>query len=319
MLQSSSAIPLPQSGAELERALLSGGPASPSTGVMAAIYERLSRFDERVPGYSLEIQPDRAAAYAHSQGWQIYRVYSDPGYSGKNSHRPRFREMERDIRAGKIQVVVVHRLDRLYRNLESLLRFIRFLQSHRVQLVSVTEQIDTHSWWGRLVMYVLGALAEMWIWQTSERTREAVKTRTAKHHLPAGSYRFGYCNGLCRNCTDPNGPGYCPRTGQPDREESERGRVQVPHPIESHTVRLIVHLYSQGWSDRDIADHLNRHQFTLPDGSIVQFRTKGILGRYAPGQFNRDSIRQIITNPFYVGVIARYPRPDFSLEDAIDE
>jgi len=310
---------LPQSGAELEKLILSRGITPPSNQVAVAVYERVSRYDERSPGYSLEIQPDRAAEYARSQGWTIHKIYSDPNFSGKNSYRPGFKNLLRDIRAGKIQVIVIHKLDRLYRNLESLLRFVRLLQTHRVQLVSVTEKIDTQNWWGRLVTYVLGALAEMWVWQTSERTREAIKTRTAKHHLPAGSFRFGYCNGMCLNCTDPNGSGYCPRVGQPDREESERGRVQVPHPIEAHAVRLIVHLYSQGWSDRDIADHLNRHQFSLPDGSIVQFRTKGILGRYAPGQFNRDSIRQIITNPFYVGVIARYPRPDFSLEDAIDE
>ena len=312
-------IPLPRSGAELEKLILSRGITPPSNQVAVAVYERVSRYDERSPGYSMEIQPDRAAEYARSQGWTIHKIYSDPNFSGKNSYRPGFKNLLRDIRAGKIQVIVIHKLDRLYRNLESLLRFVRLLQTHHVQLVSVTEQIDTHSWWGRLVMYVIGALAEMWVWQTSERTREAIKTRTAKHHLPAGSFRFGYCNGMCRNCTDPNGPGYCPHVGQPDREESERGRVQVPHPIEAHAVRLIVHLYSQGWSDRDIADHLNRNRFTLPDGAVVQFRTKGIVGRYAPGQFNRDSIRQIITNPFYVGVIARYPRPELSMEDSIDD
>lgn len=304
----------PQSGAELEKILLSNETSSSSTVQMAAIYERLSRFDERQIGYSLEIQPEQAEQYARSQGWQVFRVYSDPGYSGKSSNRPQFQQLKADIRSGRIQVLVVHRLDRLYRNLESLLKFVRFLQTYHVQLVSVTEKIDTRNWWGRLVMYVLGALAEMWVWQTSERTREAMLTRTRKHRLPAGSYRFGYCNGLCHNCTDPNGPGYCPRAGGPDRNESENGRVQVPHPIEAHAVRLIAHLYSQGWSDRQIADRLNRHHFILPSGEVVQFRTKGTAGKSQPGLFNRDSIRQILTNPFYVGVIARYPRPKFTLE-----
>lgn len=71
--------------------------------------------------------------------------------------------MLKNIKAGRILVVVVHRLDRLYRNLESLLAFIRIIKRYNVWLASVTGQIDTDNWWGRLALYVLGALAEMYI------------------------------------------------------------------------------------------------------------------------------------------------------------
>lgn len=77
----------------------------------------------------------------------------------------------------------MHRLDRLCRNLESLLKFIRIIKRYKVRLVSVTEQIDTDNWWGRLVLYVLGALAEMNIWQSSARTREA-KLERVMNGLP---------------------------------------------------------------------------------------------------------------------------------------
>jgi len=306
---------LPNSGSELDKLLLSMSIFDSKNIKKAAIYERVSRFDERSPGYSLQIQPDEAEKYAKNQGWEIYKVYSDPGRSGKNSKRPQFMEMENDIRAGKVQVVVVHRLDRLFRNLESLLRYVRFLQKYHVQLVSVTEKIETNSWWGKLVMYVLGALAEMIIWQTSERTREAIHVRVSKNKLPAGSYRFGYCKGLCKVCTDPNGDNYCPNFGNDHSEENADGKVLVPHPIESHAVCLMAHLYSQGWSDRDIADHLNRNHFTLPNGQVIQFRTKGTQGKFLPGPFNKDSVRQIITSPFYVGIIPSYPRSPLSMED----
>jgi DNA invertase Pin-like site-specific DNA recombinase len=279
-----------------------------------AIYTRVSRLDKRHHGYSMEIQPDRSEEYAKTKGWTIYKIYEDPARTGRNSRRPSLQLMLKDIKAGRITIVVVHRLDRLYRNLESLLAFIRIIKSYKVRLVSVTEQIDTDNWWGRLVLYVLGALAEMYIWQSSARTREA-KLERVMRGLSNGTYRFGYCNGLCSTCSDPNGSGYCPRSGMPDRAESQRGRVQVPHPIEMHAVRLAATLYSQKKSDLDIANILNSHKFQLPDGSVVVFRTKGLPGKSEPGYFSKDNIREIIRNPFYVGMVAHYPTRPLDMDD----
>ncbi len=104
---------------------------------VAAIYTRVSRIDPHHHGYSLEIQPDRSEEYAKSKGWRIYAVYEDPARTGRNSKRPSLQRMLQDIRAGRITVVVVHRLDRLYRNLESLLRFLKMIKRYKVRLVSV--------------------------------------------------------------------------------------------------------------------------------------------------------------------------------------
>jgi DNA invertase Pin-like site-specific DNA recombinase len=281
---------------------------------VAAIYTRVSRIDPRHHGYSMEIQPDKAEDYTRSKGWRIYAIYEDPAKTGRNSRRPSLQRMINDIKAGRVTVVVVHRLDRLYRNLESLLKFIRMIKAYKVRLVSVTEQIDTDNWWGRLVLYVLGALAEMYIWQSSARTREA-KLERVMNGLSNASFRFGYCNGLCSTCKDPNGKGYCPLFGKPDRLESQRGKLPVPHPIEMHAVRVAVNLYSSGKSDLEIANDLNCHDFRLPDGAVVSFRTKGLPGQTKPGQFSRDNIREIIRSPYYVGLIAHYPTRPLDMED----
>lgn len=281
---------------------------------VAGIYTRISRLDPRHHGYSLEIQPDRSEEYVKSKGWRVYAVYEDPAKTGRNSRRPGLQRLLQDVRAGRITVVVVHRLDRLYRNLESLLRFLKLIKRYKVRLVSVTEQIDTDNWWGRLVLYVLGALAEMYIWQASARTREAKLERVMKG-LSNASYRFGYCNGLCSTCTDPNGKDYCPLFGHPDRPESERGRIPVPHPIESHAVQLIVVWYHQGKSDLDIASALNGNIFRLPDGTEAHFRTKGRPGNVPPGPFSRDNIRDIVRSPYYVGLVAHYPTRPLDMED----
>jgi len=195
-----------------------------------------------------------------------------------------------------------------------LLRFLRFLKKHRVRLVSVTEQIDTDSWWGRLVLYVLGALAEMYVWQTSVRVRE-VKAEMARRGLHNGLPPYGYCNGLCSTCNDLNGAGYCPLAGQLDRPESHRGRIPVPHPIDQHAVRLIHALYARGFSDLDIVDYLNTHRFELPDGTEVKFRTKGRNNKRPDRPFTRDSIREIVTNPFYAGLVVRRTIKPLDMDD----
>lgn len=307
---------LPSSPQELEQFVKTaiGSAAGLIERERAAVYSRVSSIDPKAHSYSMEYQPDRAEEYARSKGWQIVGVYADPDRTGRNSRRPGLQKMIRDIESGHITVVVVHRLDRLYRNLESLLRFLRFLKKYRVRLVSVTEQIDTDSWWGRLVLYVLGALAEMYVWQTSVRVRE-IKAELARRGHHNGLIPFGYCNGLCNTCSDMNGPDYCPLVGSPDRVESLRGHIPVPHPVDRYGAALIHTLYSQGMSYQDIANHLNMHRFQLPDGREVQFRTKGIQNKRPGRPFHRDSVREIIGNPFYVGLVVRRPNAPLDMDD----
>ena len=138
----------------------------------------------------------------------------------------------------------------------------------------MTEQLDPRTFHGRLIAMVLGAMAEWPIWTASIRGKGAKGARRGRG-LTNASFRFGYCNGLCSHCTDPNGKGYCP-LGQKDRARYlGESLLMVPHPVEQHAVRLIAHLYHAGWSDKDIADYLNSHSFTLPDESTAKFRTKG--------------------------------------------
>ena len=167
---------------------------------------------------------------------------------------------------------------------------------------------------GRLVLYVLGALAEMYVWQTSVRVRE-VKVEMARRGLHNGLAPYGYCNGLCSTCTSRNGEGYCPLFGQPDRPESRRGRIPVPHPVDQFAVKLIHALYNQGFSDKDITEYLNTRLFQLPDGRQVKFRTKGPRNFLPERSFTRESIREIITNPFYAGLIARHTVKPLDMDD----
>ena len=283
-----------------------------------AIYSRVSRVDPKFQGYSLEIQPDRAEEYARAHGATKVEIYSDPNKTGRNSRRKELQRLVRDVRSGRIKVVVVHRLDRLYRNLESILGFVRFLKRHKVGLISVTENIDTKTRQGLQMLALLGMMAESYVHQTSERTREA-KAHRARSGLPNGYLPLGYCNGLCTTCNDAHGKGICPLVGMEDRVESQRGRIAVPHPVTCFAIPWIFELFLKGYSYREIADWLNSHDFTLPNGQSIRYRTKGQTLSNPLGLFSRDSIRAIVENPFFAGLVARYERPELDMDDDLED
>jgi hypothetical protein len=89
----------------------------------------------------------------------------------------------------------------------------------------------------------------------------------------------------------------------------------VPHPIEQNVVRLIASCYQNSMSDQEITDYINNHHFELPDGSSTQFRTKGVPNSCQAGRFTRDSVKEIVRNPFYVGLVAHYPTPSLNMAD----
>lgn len=113
----------------------------------------------------------------------------------------------------------------------------------------------------------------------------------------------------------PEWRGYCPLFGQPDRPESRRGRIPVPHPVDQYAVKLIHALYDQSFSDKDIAEYLNTRIFQLSGGRQVKFRTKGPRNFLPERSFTRESIREIITNPFYAGLIARHTVKPLDMDD----
>jgi len=289
----------------------------PSDNQRAIIYVRKSRVLTNEPHYSDVVQKKRCTEFAESQGWKIVEVIIDLDESGKNANRAGFQRLLGLVKAGRADIILVYNLDRSYRNGFSFPQFIAYLQDYDVDLVSLTEQLDSRTFVGRLIMMILAITAEWPIWAASERSRAAQNERFERG-FHNGGYRLGYCNGLCSNCTDPNGEDNCPLYGGAERPESQNGRIQVPHPIEKYAVRLIAHAYSLGQSDREIADYLNQHFFELPDGAIVKFRTKGVPGHYPPGEFKRDTIREIVRNPFHVGYVAHYHTAPLNMKDDLE-
>jgi len=120
----------------------------------AAVYVRVSTGNGQ---QTTENQRRELEAYCERQGWKT-TVYDDTGVSGAKASRPALDRMMKDAVAGKIGVVVVVRIDRLARSVVHLLQVLQQLQAAGVGFVSTTQQIDTTTAYGRMVVTFLGAV-----------------------------------------------------------------------------------------------------------------------------------------------------------------
>src|SRR5260221_6580582 len=127
---------------------------------------------------SLDAQYEAASAYIKSQahaGWTLIRSrYDDGGYSGGSTDRPDLQKLLDDIRARKIDVIVVYKVDRLTRSLADFAKLVELFDDHGVSFVSVTQQFNTTTSMGRLTLNVLLSFAQFEREATSERIRDKI-------------------------------------------------------------------------------------------------------------------------------------------------
>ncbi len=126
-------------------------------------YRRVS-MREQVDGHSLDAQEKNITDYAAAQGWNLVKIYTDAGISAKkDSHRPALDDLMADAAAGKFDVILVDKVDRFYRHLAGLLTELDQLRTINVSFASVQERLDFTSPWGKLMLTVLGILAEIYL------------------------------------------------------------------------------------------------------------------------------------------------------------
>jgi len=270
-------------------------------------YIRVSSEMQIETGHSLDAQRWLIHDYARAKGWTLGEIFCDPGLSGALSNRPALQALMAHAEQRQFDVVIVYAIDRFYRDLGGLLSALHHLQQYHVSFVSITENLDFTTPWGKLVLAVLGALAEIYIDKLREETKKGKQAR-ARKGLWNGSVPFGYCNGLCASCTDVNGKDYCPNFGQANRSQ---GGVLIAHPIESIAVRLTYAWYETGkFSHRLIAERLNVYELVLSDGAKRHFRTKRCLAQGGPQSITCSTVREILSRIFYTGQAPYYGTDD---------
>lgn len=133
--------------------------------VRCAIYTRKSTEEGLEMEFnSLDAQREAGEAYIQSQrheGWEVIATrYDDGGFSGGNMDRPALTKLLRDVEKGKIDCVVVYKLDRLTRSLLDFSKIIEIFDAHSVSFVAVTQQFSTTSSMGRLTLHILLSFAQ---------------------------------------------------------------------------------------------------------------------------------------------------------------
>jgi len=162
-----------------------------------AIYTRVSSDQGLEQDFnSLDAQREAAEAYIKSQaheGWKLRRDhYDDGGFSGGSMERPALRILLADIVEGRIDVVVVYKVDRLTRSLADFAKLVELFDSHKVSFVSVTQSFNTTSSMGRLTLNVLLSFAQFEREVTGERIRDKIAASKRKGLWMGGVVPLGY-------------------------------------------------------------------------------------------------------------------------------
>jgi site-specific DNA recombinase len=165
--------------------------------VRCAVYTRKSTEEGLDQEFnSLHAQREAAEAYVQSQaqeGWTcLAERYDDGGFTGGSMDRPALARLLADIRAGKIDSVIVYKVDRLSRSLLDFAKMMETFEQHQVAFVSVTQQLHTATSMGRLVLNVLLSFAQFEREIISERTRDKIAAARRKGKWSGGHPLLGY-------------------------------------------------------------------------------------------------------------------------------
>ena len=171
--------------------------ASPKPRKRCAVYCRVSS-DERLEQEfnSIDAQKEAGQSYVASQrseGWiPVVDDYDDPGFSGGNTERPGLKRLMADIERGLVDIVVVYKIDRLTRSLADFSKMVEVFERQGVSFVSVTQQFNTTTSMGRLMLNVLLSFAQFEREVTGERIRDKIAASKRKGLWMGGVPPLGY-------------------------------------------------------------------------------------------------------------------------------
>ena len=169
----------------------------------AALYTRVSTLEQVQFGYSIGEQKERLKNYAQSQDFSIVDIYSDEGISGKSLIRPAMERLINDIKANKINIVLIYKLDRLSRRVKDVLELVELFDNYNVTLFSLNENIDLSSPFGRASLKMSATFSEFERETIVERMQmgKSARAKMGKYACP-GKCPFGYRLNREKDCLD---------------------------------------------------------------------------------------------------------------------
>ena len=251
--------------------------ATPKAPVRCAIYTRKSSEEGLEQEFnSLDAQRESGAAYIKSQsneGWVgVPARYDDGGFTGGNMDRPALQRLMTDIAAGKIDMVVTYKIDRLSRSLLDFAKMMDVFEQHRVSFVSVTQQFNSATSMGRLVLNVLLSFAQFEREIIGERTRDKIAAARRKGKWSGGMPLLGY-------------------------DVDPKGSKLVVNEAEAVRVRAIFALYQKHQALLPVVAELERRGWKNKQWTTRKGRLKG------GAAFQRTNLYHLLTRVAYVGRI----------------
>jgi DNA invertase Pin-like site-specific DNA recombinase len=246
------------------------------TRIACAIYTRKSTDEGLEKEFnSLDAQREACEAYITSQkhaGWIAVReMYDDGGLSGGTMERPALKRLLADIKGGKVQIVVVYKVDRLTRSLADFAKIVDVLDAHGASFVSVTQQFNTTTSMGRLTLNMLLSFAQFEREIAGERIRDKIAASKAKGMWMGGTVPLGY---------------------------DVKHRKLVVNQVEAETVHMMFRRYAELGSVTLLQEELNQK-------GIRSKRREVAGGRVAGGRhFSRGILYLILQNRLYRGQVA---------------
>ena len=223
---------------------------------------------------SLDAQRDACVAFIKSQaheGWlPVLRHFDDGGFSGGSMARPALQALLAEVRSRKIDIIVVYKIDRLTRSLLDFAKIVEILDAHDVSFVSVTQQFNTTTSRGRLMLNVLLSFAQFEREVTAERIRDKIAASRRKGMWMGGNPPLGY---------------------------DVKDRQLVINEEEAETVRKLFAAYLELGTVRQLKI------WTDEKGILTKRRSKGDVA-IGGKPFSRGNLYALLSNCLYTGEVA---------------
>lgn len=207
-------------------------------------YIRVSTDEQAQSGLSLEHQRAKIEAFALATDIELVAIESDNGKSAKNLNRPALQRALAAIRGGQAEALIVLKLDRLTRSVKDLGELVELFDKTGAALISVQDSINTTTAAGRLVLNVLGSVAQWEREAIGERTKAAMSVKKAKNER-VGAIPYGF-------------------------DLAADGKTLVENPTERDVIKTIVALHDQGLSFRKICSMLSERGIPSKEGKPWQ-------------------------------------------------
>ncbi|MDP4146098.1 MAG: recombinase family protein [Bacillota bacterium] len=234
-----------------------------------AIYSRKSKFKEE--GESIENQINMCIDYAKTRlGIDSYEIFEDEGFSGKDTKRPNFQKLLKDIKDKKYTHFMCYRLDRAFRNVADYSSHLELFKKYGVEFISIKEQFDTTTAMGRAMMNVSATFAQLERETTAERIKDNLRELSKTGRWLGGPAPLGYRSIEVEN-TDGKG-------------KNRKKHILEQYSEEIDIVKIVFNLFMEYKSFQKVSRILENNGMFSRTGQV----------------FSRQLVKQLINNPTYV-------------------